>query len=102
MQLRPLTLVSSALLLTSSAAAQSQFSFSIDWQRASMGSPASSGAPMTDGDLYHPSTTTLMPATGLAAAPTISLGHAADLGLPGGCVGRGPATVRGRGAFTNP
>ena len=90
MQLRPLTLFSSALLLSSTAAAQSQFTFSIDWQSASMGSPSSSGVPMTDGDLYHPSTTTLMPATGLAAAPTISLGHAADLGLPGGCVGRGP------------
>ncbi|MDC1043587.1 hypothetical protein OAQ71_00005, partial [bacterium] len=90
MQLRSLSLVSSALFFASTAAAQSQFTFSIDWQSASMGSPSSSGVPMTDGDLYHPSTLSAMPAPGFVPAPTISLDHAVDLGLPVGCVGRGP------------
>lgn len=90
MQLRPFTLAGTAFLFASSAAAQSQFTFSIDWQSASMGTPSSSGIPMTDGDLYHPSTMTTMPAPGAVPAPTIAFDHAADLGLPGGCVGRGP------------
>jgi len=90
MQLRPLTLAGTTLLLASTAAAQSQFTFSIDWQSASMGSPSSGGVPMTDGDLYHPSTLSAMPAPGFVPAPTMSLDHAVDLGLPGGCVGRGP------------
>ena len=88
MQLRPFTLAGTAFLFASSAAAQSQFTFSIDWQSASMGTPSSSGIPMTDGDLYHPSTMTTMPAPGAVPAPTIAFDHAADLGA--GARGEGP------------
>ena len=90
MRLSSFTLAGTALLLTSNAAAQAQFNFSIDWQSASMGSPSSTGVPMLDGDIYNPATASRKPAPGLLPAPGVAYAHASDLGLPVGCSGRGP------------
>ena len=91
MQLNSFTLAGAALLLSSTAAAQSpKFHFSIDWQSASMGSPSSTGVPMLDGDIYRPATPSATPAPGLLPPPAVAAAHASDLGLPVGCSGRGP------------
>ncbi len=90
MNLRALTLCSlSAAALAPSAAAQSGYTFSIDWNSSTVGVPDTcGGVPITEGDLLRPAVGVV--ALGPLTTPCIAIsGGIPGLGLAfhGACVG---------------